>query len=226
MSVGSAIAAIDDSLGAPAQKVYYLRIGHHYLWGFPSNAGGAFTDDFCVVQTYDDNGLLNALDGSTRTNSPQNEGAEMAYGTFQLVDGVYTTGNTLLETRSSDQSLDWPTLWNSADQTTYASINHLRTKNNTLNMPNGTPPLYFQWALKDNLGEPGAVVREVRVMFQCAYSYSMLGLAVELLDSNKNVVWRHWIGARNTVQGPITEYTGSFGGTSTNRVNRVRLTPK
>jgi len=225
MSVGSAIAAIDASLGPPAQKVYYLRVGHHILWGFPSNAGGAFNDHFAVVQTYDANGLLNALVPGSRTIGGRPGVGELAYGLFQEVSGVFTKGNTLLETRSSDQSLDWPNLWNSADQLTYALTNNIRTTASGTT-PANSPPLYFQWELRDNLGEPGAVVREVRVMFLSAYSYSTLGLTIELLDINQNVVWRHSIGSRNVVQGPITQWTGAFGGTGTTRVNRLCVTPK
>src|SRR5574343_871492 len=200
MSVGSAIAAIDP-LGPPAQKVYYLRLGHHILWGYPSNAASNFSSDFAAIQTFNDQGFLNKLVLGSRTPGPSGKGAEMAYGTFQEVSGVFTKGNAVMEDRFNQRQFgQWATteyLGDRMEQYNYAYVNHIRTTAAT-GYPAGTAPLYFEWAIADSSGQPGAVVRDIRLMLHATYSFSCLGLTIELLDINKHVVWRHSLGKRNT----------------------------
>lgn len=231
MSVGSAIAAIDP-LGSPAQKVYYLRLGQHILWGYPSNAGGNLNSDFAAIQTFSDQGFLNKLVLGSRTPGPVDKGAEMAYGTFQEVNGVFTKGNSVMEDRFNQRQFGhWPTteyLGDRMEQYNYAYNNHIRTVAAT-GYPAGTAPLYFEWALADPSGNPGAIVREIRLMILAAYSYSGLGLTIELLDINKHVVWQHSLGTRNvfTSASPIYKWDGGFGTTDPAvRVNLVCVTPK
>lgn len=228
MSVGSAVGVMNDALGAPTQKVYYVRVGHPFYWAYPSNAGANFSDDIAVLQTWDANGSLNTLDPTTRTVGPaRTSGSQptiVYYGTFTVSGVNGTPGNNFFEIRNGDKELDWKGMWETATQTDYAALNHLRSSG-AATTPANTPPLYLQWAILDTNGNSGAIVREIRIMFLGNLSYSGPGMTVELLDANKQVVWRHIAGKRNAVTGPIVQWTGAYGNPNSNRINRVRLVP-
>lgn len=221
MSVGSAVGVMNDALGAPTQKVYYIRIGHPFFWGMTNSAGSNFNDDISVVQTWDDQGKLNSLDPATRSAGPARTTGNQPFIQYY---GAFLAGNTVFETRNGDKNLGWKEIWDTAEQTDYAATNHLRS-NGQATTPLNSPPLHLEWALLDTDGNPGAIVREIRLMFYCSYSYATVGVHVELLDVNKEVVYRHILGKRNLLNTSITQWTGAYGAPNSNRINRVCLTP-